>query len=91
MLTGELAKKIQIIMDKSKCYDIFQKTKVNGIKMYTQKRTIKDIINQSIEIKNKERDLKNIQLLKKLCPNIINGYNNLTFIRLTLKELHLTK
>lgn len=78
-------------MDKSKCYDIFQKTKVNEMRMYTQKRTIKDIIIYSVEIKNKERELKNIQVLKKLCPNIINGYNNLTFIGLTLREIKLAK
>ena len=30
-----LTKKIKTILDKSKCYDIFQKTKVNGMKMYS--------------------------------------------------------
>ena len=41
---NELAHRIRVILDKSKCYDRFQKTKVNGTKMYTQKRTIKDVI-----------------------------------------------
>ena len=86
-----LTKKIKTILDKSKCYDIFQKTKVNGMKMYTQKRTIKDVIQFSIEIKNKERNLKKIQIFKKLCPYMLNGYNNLGFIQLTLREIKLTK
>lgn len=87
----EFVKKIKVIMDKSKCYDIFQKTKVNDMRMYSQERTIKDIISYSMEIKNKERLLKNIQLLKRLCPNILNGYNNLAFITMTLREIKLAK
>ena len=59
--------------------------------MYSQERTIKDIINYSMEIKNKERSLKNIQLLKKLCPKILNGYNNLTYIKMTLREIKVAK
>ena len=51
---------IRTIMDKSKCFNIFQKTKVNGMKLYSQERTIKDIIHYSIEIKSKEKELKNI-------------------------------
>ena len=61
------------------------------MRLYSQERTIKDIINYSIEIKSKEKDLKNIQLIKKLCPNILNGYYNLSFIDLTLKEIKLAK
>ena len=41
-------------MDKSKCYDIFQNTKVSGMRMYTQDRTIKDILNYSIEVKKRQ-------------------------------------
>ena len=78
-------------MDKSKCYDIFQRTRVNDMRMYSQERTIKDIISYSMDMKNKERMIKNIQLLKKLCPNILNGYNNLAFITLTLREIKLAK
>ena len=72
-------------MDKSKCYDIFQKTKVSGMRMYTQDKTIKDILKHSIEIKKLEKLLKNIQLLKSLHPTILSGYNNLTFIQMTLR------
>ena len=90
-IIDEFALKMRVIMDKSKCFDIFQKTKVNGHAMYSNQRTIKDLINYSIEIKNKERELRNIHLLKKLCPNIVNGYNNLTFITMTLREIKLAK
>ena len=31
----DFMKKIKTIMDKSKCFDIFQKTRVNGIRMYS--------------------------------------------------------
>ena len=78
-------------MDKSKCHDIFQRTKVKGMRLYSQGRTFKDIINYSIDIKSKERSLKNIQLLKKLCPTILNGYNNLTYIKMTLREIKIAK
>ena len=67
-------------MDKSKVYDIFKQTEVNGISMYSQNRTLKDIIVNSMEIKNKERQMRNIQLIKKLCPHLFIGYNNLIYI-----------
>ena len=44
-----------------------------------------------MEIKKKERLLKNIQLIKSLCPLILNGYNNLAFITMTLREIKLAK
>ena len=72
-------------MDKSKCYDIFQKTKVSGMRMYSQDKTIKDVLKYSIEIKKLVILLKNIQLLKSLHPTILSGYNNLTFIQMTLR------
>ena len=72
-------------MDKSKCYDIFQKTKVSGMRMYSQDKTIKDILKYSTEIKKLVILLKNIQLLKSLHPTILSGYNNLTFIQMTLR------
>ena len=59
--------------------------------MYTQERTIKDILLYSTVTKNKERDLENIKLLKHVCPNILSGYNNLHYIELTLKEIKLTR
>lgn len=59
--------------------------------MYTQKRTIKDIINYSIEIKCKERELQNIRLMKSMFCKILNGYNNLAYLRLTLKEIQISK
>ena len=59
--------------------------------MFSKERTIKDIINYSMEIKKKELLLKNIQLVKSLCPLILNGYNNLAFITMTLREIKLAK
>ena len=44
-----------------------------------------------MEIKKKENLLKNIQLIKSLCPLILNGYNNLAFITMTLREIKLAK
>ena len=44
-----------------------------------------------MDVKNKERSIRNIQLLKALCPNILNGYNNLAFITMTLREIKLAK
>lgn len=43
-------KQMQIIRDKSRCYDMFQKTKVKGLKMY-RNRTIKDTLFYSMEQK----------------------------------------
>jgi len=37
------------------------------------------------DIKKLEKLLKNIQLLKSLHPTILSGYNNLTFIQMTLR------
>lgn len=87
----EFAERIKIIMDKSKCYDIFQTTKVGNVRMYSQKRTIKDIIFYSMEIKQMEKKIKNIQLIRKMCPKLLTGYKNLTYIKLTLKEIQLAK
>ena len=41
---------MNLIMDKSKCNDIFQGTVVQGMNMY-QTRTIKDVMFYSIETK----------------------------------------
>ena len=86
-----LVNKLRTIMDKTKCYDIFQKTRVNEMKMYTQDRTIKDVISYSMELKSREKELRNIKLMTSLCPNLMISYNNLTGIKLTLKKINLIK
>ena len=35
--------------------------------------------------------MRNIKLIKKLCPHLFVGYNNLIFINLKLKEIKLAK
>ena len=50
------------------------------MRMYTQERTIKDVLTYSVEVKKRQILLKNIQLIKRLNPTILSGYNNLTFI-----------
>ena len=82
----DLVERMRVITDKTKITDIFQRAKVNGVSMYSQERTLKDLITFSIEFKNKERQLRNIKLVKRLCPHLFTGYNNLLFINLKLKE-----
>ena len=44
-----------------------------------------------MELKNKERQMRNIRLIKKLSPHLFVGYNNLIFINLKVKEIKLAK
>lgn len=81
---------LRLICDKSKCYDIFQATKVNNLRMY-QKRTIKDVMFYSIEMKKKEKMMKNIQLLKRIGYKILSGYGNLAYVHLSLEEIKLSR
>ena len=59
--------------------------------MYTQDRTIEDVISYSMELKSREKELRNIKLMTSLCPNLMISYNNLTGIKLTLKKINLIK
>ena len=56
-----------------------------------QTRTIKEIVSLSIELRNYERKLKNIKLIKALARNLLSGFDNLLYIKLTLMEIELTK
>lgn len=56
-----------------------------------QKRTIKDVMYYSIEIKKRDQQMKNIKLLKRIGYKLLSGYGNLSFIELTLKEIKIAK
>lgn len=57
--TEYFTNQLNFIMDKSKCYDIFQFLQIKNMEMY-QRRTIKDILFYSIEMKKLTRELKKI-------------------------------
>lgn len=90
-VVSDLLKKLKAITDKTKVYDIFQQTRVGDMRMYSQDRTLKDIISYSMELKSKENTLKGIQLLKNLCPNLMKGYCNLVYIEMMTRQIKLVK
>ena len=51
------------ILDKTKCYDIFQGTKIKSMPMY-HKRTIKDVMFYGVQIKKLNKKLRRIQIVK---------------------------
>lgn len=51
------------ILDKTKCYDIFQGTKVKNMPMY-HRRTIKDVMFYSVNMKKLNKKLRRIQVVK---------------------------
>lgn len=77
-------------MDKTKCYDIFQRTKVQKMRMY-HTRSIKDVMFYSTEMKKLDKKLKRIQVVKRMGYKILSSYGNPTYIQLALQEIKLVK
>lgn len=73
-------------MDKSKCYDIFQRTKVNNYQMYPVKKSV-DFTRFANEIKKKQKMLQKIQVVKGIASRAFCGYGNVTYHRMTLREI----
>jgi len=76
--------------DKSKCFDIFQKTKVNNFQMYPQNNSL-DFMSYNNEMKRKTKMLQRIQIVKGFASHAFTGYGNLTYIKITLKEIKISK
>lgn len=73
------------------CFDIFQELKVkNQYRMYP-KQNFLHYYHQITSMKDKQRNLQKIQLVKSMTSNIFSGYGNLTYIKITLKEIKLIK
>ena len=50
-----------------------------------------DMNNQITEAKKKQRLLQKIQVIKALARNVFTGYGNMTYIKISLKEIKLSK
>jgi len=81
---------IKSIMDKSKCYDIFQKTKIYQYHMYPRIPMF-ELIKFNKASKDKTKVLEKLQIVKNIAKDAFNGYGNLTYINITLEEIKLTK
>lgn len=79
---------IKAFTDKSKCFDIFMKTKVNNYRMYPIKHQL-DFQKYINDTKKSSKLLQKIQVVKGIAFKSFSGYGNLTFIRITLKEIQL--
>lgn len=55
----DIVHQLKNITDKGKCYDIFQSTSVDKVRMY-QRRTVQDVIFYSINLKKIKTKLKRI-------------------------------
>ena len=90
MLASHRAGEIKAITDKSKCYDIFQKTKVNKYQMYPVRHQL-DFQKYVNDTKKTLRLLQKVQVVKGLAHGLFAGYGNMIYIRMTLREIDLTK
>ena len=79
-----------MLLDKSKCYDFFQGTVVNKMRMH-QTRSIKDVIFYSIKFKRLNKILGQIQLLKRMGSSLFSCRGNPTYVKLALEEISIQK